>query len=553
MDYFRSLIPSNKPAGLDTKDELKVWQERSLQILLVGFFATGLIVALFLMSSSRSTGNWSFFAGCVFLSICSTILFFFRRISYWIRSIAFLIVLYVFTTITFIRSGWGGVALLLLLCFSFLSTILLYRKSTRIGLGLSVATLIFWAILRNSDLVPGIVESASFVNILADVVLVALVGLIGNFAINALKIKFLEQHQKFTQSVTDKESLLETVENQKHDLDKRLFQLKTVSEISRSASSIFDPQILFQSISDLIKDRFNLYYVGIFIIDSTRDYAVLRYGTGEAGRRMIAARHRLAVGGYSMIGWATQTRKSRVALDVGDEAVHFDNPLLPETRSELAIPILSGNTIHGALTIQSAVSNAFDENDLLILQSIADILAVSLENTLSYQKSQKALEDVRVMNRAYVKQAWWDVLDLNQENKFEYANPQVSNPIQNPNIVQVPLRLRDEIIGYINLEFESSELPDDTKEFLEAISSQTTIALENAKLIEETQLTALQGQKLNDLTAQFSRALTIDEILKTAVTEFGQLPSVSEASISLLPPEDYINPGIKTFPGKEDK
>jgi GAF domain-containing protein len=430
---------------------------------------------------------------------------------------------------------------------------LLYRKSTRIGLGLSVATLIFWAILRNSDLVPGIVESASFVNILADVVLVALVGLIGNFAINALKIKFLEQHQKFTQSVTDKESLLETVENQKHDLDKRLFQLKTVSEISRSASSIFDPQILFQSISDLIKDRFNLYYVGIFIIDSTRDYAVLRYGTGEAGRRMIAARHRLAVGGYSMIGWATQTRKSRVALDVGDEAVHFDNPLLPETRSELAIPILSGNTIHGALTIQSTVSNAFDENDLLILQSIADILAVSLENTLSYQKSQKALEDVRVMNRAYVKQAWWDVLDLNQENKFEYANPQVSNPIQNPNIVQVPLRLRDEIIGYINLEFESSELPDDTKEFLEAISSQTTIALENAKLIEETQLTALQGQKLNDLTAQFSRALTIDEILKTAVTEFGQLPSVSEASISLLPPEDYINPGIKTFPGKEDK
>ncbi len=553
MNYFRSLLPSNTPPNIDQKDELRVWQERSLHYLLIGFVIIGVVVALLMIQSSSITGDWTLFFSFAFLALASLLLFLMRNISYWIRSISVLVVFYIVSTVVFIRSGWGGVALLMLISFSFLATIFLYIKPSRIGLGLSIGTLFFWAVLRSTSLVPGIIESSNILNLIIDVVLVLFIGVVGNFAISTLKNKFLDEHNKLTISELTKEELNQKLEVQKADLEKRVFQLRTASEITQTASTIFESQVLLQKVADLVRERFDLYYIGIFLLDDAKEYAVLRYGTGDAGRRMMAAKHKLAVGGYSMIGWATQTRKSRIALDVGEEAVHFDNPLLPETRSELALPIIGANVVHGAMTVQSKLVNAFDENDVLILQSVADSLAVALENASSFQKSQKALEDIRVLNRAYIKQAWWDTLDLNREMKFDFENPESIEKPENPNIIQVPLVLRDEVIGKINLEFDGSDISKEMQEFLDTISAQTTVALENARLIEETQLAALQEQQLNALTAQFSRAVTIEEILKTAVMEFGKLPSVSEASIALIPPEENENRELKPFTSKEVK
>lgn len=553
MNFFRSLLPSNTPAKIDSKDELRVWQERSLQYLLIGFSIISVTIALLMIQSSSSNGDWTLFYSFTFLALASLVLFLLRNVSYWIRSIAALVVFYIISTVVFIRSGWGGVALLMLISFSFLATIFLYHKPSRIGLGLSVGTLFFWAVLRSTALVPGIVESANVINLIIDVALVLFIGVVGNFAISTLKKKFLDEHYKLTNSEIAKEELKNQLETQKIDLEKRVFQLRATSEITQTTSTIFDTQVLLQKVGDLVRERFDLYYIGIFLLDEAKEFAILRYGTGDAGRRMMAAKHKLAVGGYSMIGWATQTRKSRIALDVGEEAVHFDNPLLPETRSELALPIIGANIVYGAMTIQSKLVNAFDENDVLILQSVADSLAVALENASSFQKSQKALEDIRVLNRAYIKQAWWDTLDLNRELKFDYENPESVEVPDKPNNIQIPLILRDEVIGKINLEFDGSEITKETQEFLDTISTQTTVALENARLIEETQLAALQEQQLNALTAQFSRAVTIEEILKTAVTEFGKLPSVSEASIALIPPEENENRELKPFTSQEVK
>lgn len=267
----------------------------------------------------------------------------------------------------------------------------------------------------------------------------------------------------------------------------------------------------------------------------------------------MAAKHKLAVGGYSMIGWATQTRKSRIALDVGEEAVHFDNPLLPETRSELALPIVSASTVHGAITVQSREVNAFDENDVIILQSVADSLAISLENAATFQKNQKALEDIRVLNRAYIKQAWWDPLDVDRNLKVNFENPLAEEVPSKPKSVEIPLLLRDEVIGKINLEVENSDLPQETQDFLNSISVQTTVALENARLIEESQMAALQEQQLNALTSQFSRAASIEEILRTAVIELGKLPQIQAASIALVPPEEVTSQEQLLSSEKEEK
>ena len=553
MEYLRSLLPTRTPANINLRDELRVWQERSLQYLLFGFFLLTLVFTSILLSLTSVTSDSIYMGGFVFATFSSLIILLIRKISYRIRSIAFLIVFYIFTTIVFIRNGWGGVALLLLLSFSFLATIFLYQRPSRIGIGLSIGTLLFWAVLRGSGLVSGIQGASTLLNIIIDVLLVIFLGGVGNFTISALKRKFIFEHNNFLAAESNINDLQMELESQKTALEKRVFQLRTASEISQTTSSILDQQLLLQKVADLIKDRFDLYYVGIFLIDEAREYAVLRYGTGEAGRRMMAAKHKLAVGGYSMIGWATQTRKSRIALDVGEEAVHFDNPLLPDTRSEMALPIASATTVYGAMSIQSTLVNAFDENDVLILQSVADSLSISLENAASFQKNQKALEDIRILNRAYLKQAWWEPLDVERNLRLDYENPQaVESPI-NPNLIEIPLLLRDEKIGKINLEIEGNELPSETQEFLKSLSSQTIVALENARLIEESHMAALQEQQLNTLSQQFSRASSIEEILKTAVIEFGKLPSIQEASISLIPPEEEKPLDLKVIGSKEGK
>lgn len=553
MEYLRSLIPTRTPANINLRDELRVWQERSLQYLLFGFFLLTLVFTSILLSLTSVTSDSIYMGGFVFATFSSLIILLIRKISYRIRSIAFLIVFYIFTTIVFIRNGWGGVALLLLLSFSFLATIFLYQRPSRIGIGLSIGTLLFWAVLRGSGLVSGIQGASTLLNIIIDVLLVIFLGGVGNFTISALKRKFIFEHNNYLAAESNINDLQVELESQKTALEKRVFQLRTASEISQTTSSILDQQLLLQKVADLIKDRFDLYYVGIFLIDEAREYAVLRYGTGEAGRRMMAAKHKLAVGGYSMIGWATQTRKSRIALDVGEEAVHFDNPLLPDTRSEMALPIASATTVYGAMSIQSTLVNAFDENDVLILQSVADSLSISLENAASFQKNQKALEDIRILNRAYLKQAWWDPLDVERNLRMDFKNPQaVESPI-NPNLIEIPLLLRDEKIGKINLEIEGNELPSETQEFLKSLSSQTIVALENARLIEESHMAALQEQQLNTLSQQFSRASSIEEILKTAVIEFGKLPSIQEASISLIPPEEEKPLDLKVIGAKEGK
>jgi PAS domain S-box-containing protein len=170
-------------------------------------------------------------------------------------------------------------------------------------------------------------------------------------------------------------------------------QLQTAAEVSRAASSILDPDELIQQVVDLVCARFALYYAGLFLVDEAGEWAVLRAGSGKAGRRMAEQGHRSKIGGNSVIGWCVANVQARIALDVGEEAVRFENPLLPKTRSELALPLISRGKILGAMTIQSAQEAAFFEEDIAVLQTMADQLANAIENARLYDQLQRELAD----------------------------------------------------------------------------------------------------------------------------------------------------------------
>ncbi len=179
--------------------------------------------------------------------------------------------------------------------------------------------------------------------------------------------------------------LIDSLENR---VELRTAQLQASADVGQAATSELDADQLLKTVVNLITDRFGFYYAAAFIVDDSQQWAVLADATGEGGHILKERGHKLEVGGQSMVGSSIAERKPKIALDVGAEAVRFANPLLPETRSEIALPLILGDQVLGALDVQSTQAKAFDETSTALLQSMADQVAVALNNAKQYQREQ---------------------------------------------------------------------------------------------------------------------------------------------------------------------
>lgn len=176
-------------------------------------------------------------------------------------------------------------------------------------------------------------------------------------------------------------------------LEERSGLLLLGAEVARAATAILNPRALSQQVVELVQKQFDLYYVGLFLVESDPQWAILRAGTGDAGQKMLAKGHRLEIAVSSMIGWCILNRKARIALDVGEDAVRFSNPLLPDTRSELALPLVSRGEVVGALTIQSNKPDTFTPENMVSFETMADLLANAVLNARFYEQLQAELEE----------------------------------------------------------------------------------------------------------------------------------------------------------------
>ena len=202
------------------------------------------------------------------------------------------------------------------------------------------------------------------------------------------------EQQRSGQLQVQSRELEDLVASRTRGLERRAVQLQTASEIAKMASEALEPSILMGQAIEMIRARFGFYHASIFMMDETGNWAQLAASTGDAGRSMLARRHRLASGSASIIGWVTANRLPRVALDVEKDPFHFKNPLLPETRSEMAVPLLVGKRLLGALDVQSTDANAFAEDDLRTLEAIASELAIAIDSSRVQREMQQQLERI---------------------------------------------------------------------------------------------------------------------------------------------------------------
>ncbi len=341
--------------------------------------------------------------------------------------------------------------------------------------------------------------------------------------------------------------------DQQHRIEKQLVELNLAAHVARRAASIHNLNQLLNETTRLISDQFAFYHVGVFLISKDGQYAVLKAASSAGGQRMLERGHQLEVGKVGIVGYATGSGEARIALDVGEDATYFDNPDLPETRSELALPLKVRGQVIGALDVQSKDANAFNDDDVGILQTLADQIALAIDNATLLAESNKALQELQDLYIRQTHKTW-----MQQMRGHRLAFALKSHRIQpaeeaadqeqpdNPHQVKIPISLRGVRLGSLILKRDenTSAWTEEEKNLLTQASEQVALALDNARLYEEAQARASREQAINTLTANLSRSLDVETLLKAAVKQLGEIPDVWEVAVHIQPPDAGNPTGI---------
>jgi GAF domain-containing protein/HAMP domain-containing protein len=321
--------------------------------------------------------------------------------------------------------------------------------------------------------------------------------------------------------------LAELQKDLERQVEERTSHLKAINEVGRVAASILDPDELISKVVNLITDEFGYYYSALFIIDSENRFAELIDATGEAGKVLRQSKHHLEINDKSMVGRAIVTKQAQVAQDVGEKSIRFNNPLLPYTRSEIALPLFIGDQILGVLDVQSTQEAAFGEQDINTLQNMANQVAVALENARLFQEAQYSIQELQEIQKNYLRESW--SVSKIPEGEIVLAIGDKPDGTSG-HLTNFPIALRDEVIGEININ-SKNKLNAEENTWVQAIITQAALALENARLLEESQNLAMRERYVTEITNKIWSANTIDGILQTSLRELGQVLDASEAII----------------------
>lgn len=331
-------------------------------------------------------------------------------------------------------------------------------------------------------------------------------------------------------------------------LQRRAGQLQAVSEVARAAASVRQLDLLLPEVTRQISEQFGFYHVGIFLLDASGQNAVLVAANSEGGQKMLARQHKLAVEPRSIVGFVASTQSPRIALDTGADAVFFDNPDLPQTRSEMALPLKVGEQLIGVLDVQSTETNAFSQEDIAVISTLADQVALAIENARSFEKTQHALARAEETYQKYLGQLWAQFTRQARITGYAYKEgvtlsldkASTYSPADNEKgLLRLPLTLRGQTLGVIEIRSRQPERAWKHDEIIlaQAAAERAALALESAYLLEEARRRAARERTISEVTSKIGESVNLKNILRTAVEELGRAIPGSEVSISLQPKE----------------
>jgi len=388
-------------------------------------------------------------------------------------------------------------------------------------------------------------SSASPVDSTRLIVMLVLVSTIIGIGLYSFQEEFTKAQSTARQTMEalreESSTLEEKVAERTASLRRKTEQLRATSYIARKAAEVQDQASLLKTVARLVADEFEVYHTGIFLINESGNQLVLQAASSEGGQRLIERGHSLSVGTDEIVGYVAAQKKPRIALDVGADAVFFNNPDLPLTRSEVAIPLMIRNKLLGVLDIQSDKPQAFSLDNIDVFQTLADQIAIAIENARLLDETQAAVIQLEALSSLRTQEAWSQKLQ-------EHGRAFTYTPLglraeklaqKGENTINAPIVLRGRKIGSISIARRGNKKWGKLDaSLLEDVAGQVGLAIDNIRLLEEATQRAKQEQTIGKLASQFSQSLDLDTLLQTAARELGQLPNVSEVSVLIGQPAE---------------
>jgi GAF domain-containing protein len=350
------------------------------------------------------------------------------------------------------------------------------------------------------------------------------------------------------------------LESANEQVQRRAAQFEALAEVTQAITSVRDLQELLPRIAAVISEKFGFYHVGVFLLDEAHEYAVLSATNSEGGRQMLERRHRLRVGKQGIVGNVAATGEPRIAMDVGVDAVFFDNPELPDTHSEMALPLKSAGLVVGALDVQSTERGAFTDEDVQMLGLLANQASLAIENARLFDETRSALAEAEAVGRQLTREVWGNLPAEHDLLGYRYSLS-VASPLEKPveladsgrdkhpesGRIAVPIELRGETIGTLVVQSHSLEaLNRDQIDLIKAVAERVALSAENARLFEETSRRAERERLVTDITGKIRSAHDPQAMIQTAMEELRNALGASRVEVIPQVVKDKESPHHET-------
>ncbi len=489
----------------------------------------------------------------------------------WLTSVLLLLMLWFLTTAWIV--GRIGIttsnSILTLAVIVVLSGLLLGGRGAIVFTLLGSLTVLTGYTLQSMGYLAPRSASVSPMDLFFLITQLGLIGLLLRYATNSITdaVQRAQTHAQAQRQVNRELTALRAtlerrIAERTRDLERQTTQLQLAAQVGRVATSTLDAEQLLSEVTNLLYDRLDLYHVSFFETDPTGRWAIYRTGAGPGVEDLAQARFRLEIGGNSLIGQCIAHSRLRVNQDIGlDDRPHQPHPLLPDTRSEAAFPLIARGQVIGAMDVQSDRPQAFDQKTIASLQTIADQVAIALDNARLLRESQQALEATRLAYGELTRQAWNDLLRGRSDWGYRYtyravdpmtgdwspemlqaleSGQRVQREVSGEAVLAIPLRVRDQTVGVLSFYKpldEAAWMPDEIAA-LERIIQQMGMALESAQFYEESQQRAWRERIAREVTARMRESLDVDMVLRTSLQEIRQTLGLESMTIRLIEPTE---------------
>jgi GAF domain-containing protein len=520
------------------------WRERFLQRILVLSAIVGLFALIpAVISTSDLILQSVYIVAYVFLVSVIVI-----RLPYMVKATIFVLLPLVLGFGSLTETGIRGDSLFFFLAFVTFSSLLIGPRAGVASIITTEIIIIGMGYLILNDYFT-LSEKLAFKGDFSDWASAAasqlLISLVVMFALRMLNESFRETQQHAialheSQLISQKD-LEGLIAERTQELSRKTNLLNSTFIVAHQTATLQDLDRLLNRTVSLISEHFACYHVGLYLVNQRGDYVTLQATSSEGGKKLLEQGYRLRVGTEGIIGHVAADKKPRISLDVDKDIIFFANPELAETRSEMALPLIAHNKVVGVLDLQSSEAHAFKYDEIEIFQTMADQIAVAIENARLLNESQLVISQLEILSSENTRQNWKSEVTTHTPS-FHYSVAGV-HPInkfasqKGKNVLDIPLVLHGQKIGNISLQrkVEFQKWTAQEEAIAREVATQTALALENIRLIESTRERANREQVISNISAKVRETLDLDVVLRTSAREIQRALNLQEAEIRLLP------------------